>query len=158
MRLFTTIAGLRCHLNSLQNEPQKSFYTIGLVPTMGALHQGHLSLIKRAKKENKITVVSIFVNPLQFAPTEDLQQYPRQLEADKKLCEKEEVDIIFAPTPEAMGIENELSTNAQNYTTTVIPPSNMTSIMCGISRPNFFQGIATIVSKLFNLVLSLIHI
>ncbi|MEB3339417.1 bifunctional pantoate--beta-alanine ligase/(d)CMP kinase [Okeania sp.] len=152
MRLFTTIAGLRCYLNLLQNESQKSAYTIGLVPTMGALHEGHLSLIKRAKEENKITVVSIFVNPLQFAPTEDFQQYPRQLEADKKLCEKEGVDVIFAPTPETMGMENELSTNAQNNTTTIVPPAQMTSIMCGISRPNFFQGIATVVTKLLNLV------
>ncbi|MGD1803953.1 bifunctional pantoate--beta-alanine ligase/(d)CMP kinase [Dapis sp. BLCC M126] len=152
MRLFTTIAGLRCYLNLLQNEPQKSPYTIGLVPTMGALHEGHLSLIKRAREENKITVVSIFVNPLQFAPSEDFQQYPRQLEADKKFCEKEGVDVIFAPTPETMGMENELSTNAQNSTTTIVPPSIMTSIMCGVSRPNFFQGVATIVTKLLNLV------
>ncbi len=152
MRLFTTIAGLRSYLNLLQNEPQKSPSTIGLVPTMGALHEGHLSLIKRAREENKITVVSIFVNPLQFAPREDFKQYPRQLEADKKICEREGVDVIFAPTPETMGMENELSTNAQNYTTTVVPPSHTTSIMCGVSRPNFFQGVATIVTKLLNLV------
>ncbi|OZH56074.1 cytidylate kinase, partial [Hydrocoleum sp. CS-953] len=152
MRLFTTIAGLRSYLNLLQNEPQKSPYTIGLVPTMGALHEGHLSLIKRAREENKITVVSIFINPLQFAPTEDFKQYPRQLEADRKFCEKEGVDVIFAPTTETMGMENELSTNAQNSTTTVVPPSTMTSIMCGVSRPKFFQGVATIVTKLLNLV------
>ncbi|MGD1700271.1 bifunctional pantoate--beta-alanine ligase/(d)CMP kinase [Dapis sp. BLCC M229] len=152
MRLFTTIAGLRCYLNLLQTEQQKSPYTIGLVPTMGALHEGHLSLIKRAREENKITVVSIFVNPLQFAPTEDFQQYPRQLEVDKKFCQKEGVDVIFAPTPKIMGMENELSTQAQNHTTTVVPPSHMTSIMCGVSRPDFFQGVATIVTKLLNLV------
>jgi len=152
MRLFTTIAGFRCYLDSLRNEPQKYPYTIGLVPTMGALHEGHLSLIKRAREENKITVVSIFVNPLQFAPSEDFQQYPRQLEIDQKFCEQEGVDVIFAPTPETIGMENELSTNAQNHTTTVVPPSHMTSIMCGTSRPNFFQGVATIVTKLLNLV------
>ena len=152
MNLFTTIAGFSCYLNLLQNESQKSSYTIGLVPTMGALHEGHLSLIKRAREENKITIVSIFVNPLQFDPREDFKQYPRQFEKDKKYCEKEGVDVIFAPTPETMGMENDLSTNAQDYTTTIVPPSHMTSIMCGVSRPNFFQGVATIVTKLLNLV------
>ncbi|MGK7921454.1 MAG: bifunctional pantoate--beta-alanine ligase/(d)CMP kinase [Trichodesmium sp.] len=152
MRLFTTIAALHCYLNLLKKEQKKSPGTIGLVPTMGALHSGHLSLIQRSIKENKITIVSIFVNPLQFAPTEDFQKYPRQLEIDKKFCEEAGVDIIFAPTPETMGIKNELSTNAQNSTTTVIPPPQMTSVMCGISRPKFFQGIATIVTKLFSLV------
>lgn len=152
MRLFTTIAALHCYLNLLKKEQHKSQDTIGLVPTMGALHEGHLSLIKRARKENKITIVSIFVNPLQFAPSEDFQKYPRQLEIDKKFCEEAGVDIIFAPTPETMGMKNELSTNAQNSTTTVIPPSQMTSVMCGVSRPKFFQGIATIVTKLFSFV------
>ncbi|NES76635.1 MULTISPECIES: bifunctional pantoate--beta-alanine ligase/(d)CMP kinase [Okeania] len=152
MRLFTTTAALQCYLNFLKNDLQKSPHTVGLVPTMGALHKGHLSLIKRAREENKITVVTIFVNPLQFSPSEDFQQYPRQLEADKKLCEQEGVDIIFAPTPETMNMENELSTNAQNSTTTVVPPSSMTSIMCSLSRPAFFQGIATIVTKLLSLV------
>ncbi|MDE5075002.1 MAG: bifunctional pantoate--beta-alanine ligase/(d)CMP kinase [Trichodesmium sp. St15_bin1_1] len=152
MNLFTTIAGFSCYLNLLRNESQKSSYTIGLVPTMGALHEGHLSLIKRAREENKITIVSIFVNPLQFDPREDFKQYPRQFEKDKKYCEKEGVDVIFAPTPETMGMENDLSTNAQDYTTTIVPPSHMTSIMCGVSRPNFFQGVATIVTKLLNLV------
>ncbi|MGB3509979.1 MAG: bifunctional pantoate--beta-alanine ligase/(d)CMP kinase [Microcoleaceae cyanobacterium] len=152
MRLLTTIAALKCYLNLLRKEPINSAHNIGLVPTMGALHAGHLSLIKRAKQENNITIVTIFVNPLQFSPTEDFQQYPRQLEADKKLCEEEGVDIIFAPTPETMGIQNELSTNAQNSTTTVVPPSTMTSIMCSVSRPGFFQGVATIVTKLLNLI------
>ncbi|MDJ0555079.1 MAG: bifunctional pantoate--beta-alanine ligase/(d)CMP kinase [Microcoleaceae cyanobacterium MO_207.B10] len=152
MRLFTTIAGLQCYLNLLKKEQINSPVNIGLVPTMGALHAGHLSLIKRAKQENNITIVSIFVNPLQFAPTEDFQQYPRQLKADKKLCEQEGVDIIFSPTPETMGIKNELSTNAQNFRTTVVPPPTMTSIMCGVSRPGFFQGVATIVTKLLSLV------
>ena len=152
MRLFTTISALRCYLNLLKNDPKKSPSTIGLVPTMGALHEGHLSLIKRAMEDNKITVVSIFVNPLQFAPREDFQQYPRQLETDKKFCEKEGVDVIFAPNLETIGMENELSTSAQNHITTVVPPSHMTSIMCGVSRPNFFQGVATIVTKLLNIV------
>ena len=152
MRLFTTIAGLNCYLNLLRNEQKKSPDTIGLVPTMGALHKGHLSLIKRAREENTITVVSIFINPLQFAPREDFKEYPRQLEIDKEFCEKEGVDVIFAPTPETMGMKNALSTDAQDSTTTVVSPSHMTSIMCGVSRPNFFQGVATIVTKLLNIV------
>lgn len=152
MRLFTTVAALHCYLNLVRREQRNSTLTIGLVPTMGALHEGHLSLIKRAKQENTVTIVTIFVNPLQFAPTEDFQEYPRQLEQDLKLSEKEGVDVIFAPTPEIMGMKNELSTNAQNSTTTVVPPSTMTSIMCGVSRPGFFQGVATIVTKLLSLI------
>ena len=152
MRLLTTVAALYCYLNLLRRDKKNYYPTIGLVPTMGALHKGHLSLIKRAKQENQITIVTIFVNPLQFAPNEDFQEYPRQLEKDKKLCEQEEVDIIFAPTPETIGMKNQLSTDGQNSTTTVVPPSIMTSIMCGISRPGFFQGVATIVTKLLNLI------
>jgi cytidyltransferase-like protein len=95
VRLFTTIAALRCYLN-LQKSAVPDL-TVGLVPTMGALHAGHLSLIQRARQENAIVVVSIFVNPLQFGPREDFQDYPRNLEQDRLLCSEAGVDVIFAP-------------------------------------------------------------
>lgn len=139
MRLFTTVAALRCYLDlhgfSLQ---------VGFVPTMGALHLGHLSLIERAKAENDIVVVSIFVNPLQFGPQEDLQKYPRVLEKDRKLCAEAEVDVIFAPTPEEMGLAVS--------PTQVLPPESITSVLCGRSRIGHFPGVATIVTKLLNIV------
>jgi pantoate ligase/cytidylate kinase len=143
MRLFTTTAGIRCYL-----EQHRQGLEVGLVPTMGALHAGHLSLIERAKNENKIVIVSIFVNPLQFAPTEDFQQYPRQLEQDRQLCEQVGVDAIFAPTTAEMGI---ISTTDSELTQ-VIPPASMTSVLCGRSRIGHFQGVATIVTKLLSLI------
>lgn len=147
MRLFTMIAGLRSHLNS-QGKDQ----TIGLVPTMGALHVGHASLINRAIAENELTIVSIFINPLQFAPTEDLQKYPRQLSHDCQLCEQLGVDVVFAPTPETIGIIQTSNTELDSLTTTVVPPKQMTSVLCGVSRPGHFQGVATIVTKLFTII------
>ncbi|MBE9018071.1 bifunctional pantoate--beta-alanine ligase/(d)CMP kinase, partial [Chroococcidiopsidales cyanobacterium LEGE 13417] len=174
MRLFATVAALRCYLSVLKAEAKRNLaasaeITVGLVPTMGALHAGHLSLMQRARQENDIVVVSIFVNPLQFAPTEDYQQYPRQLESDRQLCEQAGVDIIFAPTAEDLGIGERVKgdkgdkgdkgviTNYQlpttNYQLTqIIPPPEMTSVLCGESRPGHFQGVATIVTKLFNIV------
>jgi len=151
VRLYTTVAALRCYLEqqrcggeSKDNE-SKGHKSIGLVPTMGGLHAGHLSLIERARRENDICVVSIFVNPLQFAPTEDLQQYPRNLEGDQQLCAQAGVDVIFAPTAVEMGVEN-------GITTTVVPPDSMIKRLCGLSRSSHFQGVATIVTKLFNIV------
>jgi pantoate ligase/cytidylate kinase len=123
---------------------------IGLVPTMGALHRGHVSLIQRAKSECDWVVVSIFVNPLQFTPAEDLEQYPRQLATDLQLCETLEVDVVFAPTLEAMGVIGDSTT--QSLTTTVVPPVSMTSGLCGKYRPGHFQGVATIVTKLLNII------
>ncbi|MBF2065542.1 MAG: bifunctional pantoate--beta-alanine ligase/(d)CMP kinase [Calothrix sp. C42_A2020_038] len=164
MRCITTIAALRCYLEKcaseqdhislkepLQFEVTSSHQTaVGLVPTMGALHQGHLSLIERARLENAIVIVSIFVNPLQFSPNEDYQRYPRTLDKDRELCEEAGVDAIFAPTPEQMGI---IEKNIQeSKVTQVIPPSAMISGLCGRSRLGHFQGVATIVTKLFNLV------
>ena len=139
MRLFKTIAGLRCEL-----ERHRQNQTIGLVPTMGALHAGHLSLIERAVSENDVVVVSIFVNPLQFAPTEDLQQYPRQLDRDCQLCEQLGVNVIFAPSVEEL--------YKRQPTTQVIPPAAMTSVLCGPFRPGHFPGVATVVTKLLNIV------
>ena len=153
MRLFTTVAALRCYLklyqkrNKSPDETDNPSVSIGLVPTMGALHWGHLSLIERAKKENDLVIVSIFVNPLQFAPTEDYQSYPRTLERDRLLCQQSGVDAIFAPEAQELGVNEQLSSRTQ-----VVPPSSMTSVLCGKSRPGHFQGVATIVTQLFNIV------
>ncbi|MEG4520969.1 MULTISPECIES: bifunctional pantoate--beta-alanine ligase/(d)CMP kinase [unclassified Microcoleus] len=160
MRLFTTIAALRCYLN-LQKSAAPHV-TVGLVPTMGALHAGHLSLIQRARQENAITLVSIFVNPLQFGPTEDFQDYPRNFEQDRLLCEQAGVDAIFAPSATEMfghpvGAETEQTAQKQieiklSSLTQVVPPSAMTSVLCGQARPGHFQGVAAIVTKLLSLV------
>lgn len=141
-----TIAELRSHLAAYRQQPRQ----IGLVPTMGALHRGHLSLIEKAIAENQVIVVSIFVNPLQFAPTEDYADYPRQLERDLELCDRLGVDLVFAPTSEEMKSRGD--TYALTDTTTVLPPQAMTEVMCGKYRPGFFTGVATIVSKLLNIV------
>ncbi len=111
---------------------------------MGALHLGHQSLIDRARQENTLAIVSIFVNPLQFGPNEDLDRYPRQLEDDRAICEVAGVDGLFLPTPASMGIQQPL--------TQVIPPLTMLSGLCGASRSGHFEGVATIVTKLFNIV------
>lgn len=127
-------------------DPDRShlFTEVGLVPTMGALHLGHLSLIQRARYENNVVIVSIFINPLQFAPEEDLQRYPRSLEVDQILCEQAGVDAIFAPS------SSELFSH--DSVTQVVPPQEMIEVLCGRSRPQHFQGVATIVTKLLHLV------
>lgn len=112
---------------------------------MGALHRGHLSLIERALVENDVVIVSIFVNPLQFAPSEDLDQYPRQLESDSEICQRLGVDFVFAPSVEEMNL-------AESLTTRVIPPDNLTAVLCGKFRPGHFEGVATVVTKLLNIV------
>ncbi len=145
MLIITTIAELKTSLRY-----DKSRFQIGLVPTMGALHQGHVSLIKRAVQECDRTVVSIFVNPLQFTPTEDLARYPRQLAKDARLCEELGVDIIFTPTPKEIGVTGDTAT--QEQITKVVPPQVMTSGLCGRYRPGHFTGVATIVTKLLNIV------
>ena len=144
--LVQTISELRSHLAVHRQDSQK----IALVPTMGALHQGHISLIERAIAENNVVVVSIFVNPLQFAPTEDLSSYPRQLESDLKICEELGVDLVFAPEPAEINSSGD--SQALDLTTAVVPPENMTQVLCGKYRPGHFQGVATIVTKLFNIV------
>ncbi len=145
MLIAKTIAQLRNELI-----PQKKQQKIGFVPTMGGLHQGHFSLINDAIKENDMVVVSIFVNPLQFSPKEDLDRYPRQLEKDCQICQELGVNIVFTPTVEEMGI-NKVGEDSTT-TTIVIPPQTMTSVLCGRDRKIFFQGIATILTKLFNIV------
>ncbi|MEI6327830.1 MAG: bifunctional pantoate--beta-alanine ligase/(d)CMP kinase [Pseudanabaena sp. ELA645] len=141
-QIFTTIASLRNYLKSKRTIVQTS---VGLVPTMGALHIGHLSLIDRARAENTCVVVSIFVNPLQFGKGEDFEKYPRTLESDRQICETAGVDAIFAPSAEEIGV------NDPNVTQ-VIPPPEMMNIMCGRSRIGHFQGVATIVTNLLNIV------
>ena len=117
--------------------------TIGLVPTMGALHEGHASLVKAANKENDVVVVSVFVNPTQFGPTEDLDSYPRTLDADCKLAEAQGADIVFAPSPKEMYPSEDM--------TWVEVTGDVTKVLCGRSRPIHFRGVTTVVSKLFNL-------
>lgn len=117
--------------------------TIGLVPTMGALHEGHASLIKAANQENDVVVVSVFVNPTQFGPTEDLDSYPRTLEADCKLAEAQGAEIVFAPAPKEMYPSEDM--------TWVEVTGDVTKVLCGRSRPIHFRGVTTVVSKLFNL-------
>ncbi|MFA5527892.1 MAG: pantoate--beta-alanine ligase [Peptostreptococcales bacterium] len=124
-------------------EYRKQGYSIGLVPTMGYLHEGHLSLIKKAKEQNDKVVVSIFVNPTQFGPNEDLASYPRDLERDIKLCDSEGADIIFNPAVEEM------------YPTpskTFVNVEEITDGLCGATRKGHFKGVASVVAKLFNIV------
>jgi len=120
--------------------------TVALVPTMGALHDGHMALIRRAKDFADRVVVSIFVNPLQFGPQEDLNRYPRPLEQDLAICASLGVDAVFTPSPEMLypeGLHN---------VTTVTPPDSLTDRFCGEFRPGHFTGVATVVLKLFNLL------
>jgi len=116
---------------------------IGLVPTMGALHAGHVSLIERARTECAFVVVSIFVNPLQFGPSEDYQRYPRPLEKDAELCTKNGVDLIFAPETGDMYAAPQI---------TFVEVTRITDHLCGAFRPGHFRGVATVVLKLFNIV------
>ncbi|NEO26867.1 MAG: bifunctional pantoate--beta-alanine ligase/(d)CMP kinase [Kamptonema sp. SIO4C4] len=143
MRLYQTVAGLRASLARYWQRKQ-----IALVPTMGALHPGHKRLIETARQENDLVVVSIYVNPLQFSPGEDLDRYPRDLEQDQRTCETLGVDVVFAPS------FTEMAGTAQPEAspTLVMPPESMINRLCGAFRPGHFQGVATIVSKLLNLV------
>ncbi len=145
--LFKTILELRSQVAVYS---QKDRHSVGLVPTMGALHQGHQSLIKKAIADNDVVIVSIFVNPLQFSPTEDLGRYPRQLEQDLELCEQMGVAAIFAPDPQEINSSGDTETLVD--TTTVIPPQAMTDVLCGKYRPGHFAGVATIVTKLLNII------
>lgn len=139
MKLCKTVAELREEI-ALAKAAGK---TIGLVPTMGALHEGHASLIKAAAMENELVVVSVFVNPTQFGPGEDLDAYPRTLDADCKLAEGMGADIVFAPTPAEMYPSEDM--------TWVEVTGDITKVLCGRTRPIHFRGVTTVVSKLFNL-------
>ena len=131
-------------------EWKKEGFKIGLVPTMGALHAGHLSLIKKAKASCDKVVVSVFVNPIQFGPSEDFDKYPRTLDADERLCNREGVDIVFAPSPKEMyGDAGRLSNDTLTY---VCPPFFYVNKLCGKTRVGHFDGVCTVVLKLFNIV------
>lgn len=117
--------------------------SLGFVPTMGALHEGHLSLIRQARKENNVVVVSVFVNPVQFGPKEDFKKYPRNLLQDTALCRKEGVDIIFYPDASKM-----YPADFRTY----VEVQEFSEVLCGKSRPGHFKGVATVVTKLFNIV------
>ena len=119
--------------------------SVGFVPTMGALHEGHLSLVRRARRENDFLVASIFVNTTQFAPGEDLEKYPRPLEKDLELCESEKVDAVFAPSEEEM--------YPLEKTRSFVEPGPLATRLEGMSRPSHFRGVCTVVAKLFNVVL-----
>jgi len=139
MRVITTISELK---EAIQAEKSQQ-NTIGFVPTMGYLHEGHRALLKKARQENQIVVLSIFVNPLQFGPNEDLETYPRDFEQDQKVAGEEGVDIIFYPSVTEM-YPNELS-----VTMTV---NKRTDVLCGESRSGHFDGVVAVVTKLFHLV------
>ena len=117
---------------------------IGLVPTMGALHIGHISLIERAAKDCDYVVVSIFVNPTQFGPNEDFEKYPRPIEADLKICQEHNVDLVFNPAPKEMYAAENL---------TWVNVEKLTEPLCGQLRPGHFRGVTTVCAKLFNIVL-----
>lgn len=121
---------------------KKEGLTVGLVPTMGFLHEGHASLIKRAREENDRVVVSVFVNPTQFGPNEDLEAYPRDFERDSTLCESIGADLIFHPEPEDM----------YDSPCAYVSIEKLSDNLCGKTRPIHFRGVCTVVSKLFNIV------
>ncbi len=146
LRVLSTKADLEDWHESLVAERSGSQVILGFVPTMGALHKGHLKLIEQARAECTHVVVSIFVNPLQFAPNEDFARYPRTFENDKALCEAAGVDAIFHPAVEVM------YPGGQEGTTRVVPPAVLDQSLYGQFRPPFFSGVATVVARLFNLV------
>ncbi|MBS1370377.1 MAG: pantoate--beta-alanine ligase [Lentisphaeria bacterium] len=140
MEIFRTPAELQAY--ALSNK--RSGKTIALVPTMGYLHAGHVSLIDIARKKADIVIVSIFVNPIQFGPSEDLDQYPRDFERDSKLCADHGADAVFAPEPGVMYAPD---------ASTVVEESKLSRPLCGARRPGHFRGVTTVVAKLFNLAL-----
>ncbi len=137
------VAGTIKEVRELVKKWKKDGETVGFVPTMGYLHEGHGSLITKAREDNDKVVVSIFVNPMQFGPTEDLDSYPRDLEKDSRFCESLGVDLIFHPEPEEMYHEDFSS---------YVDMSVLTEELCGLSRPVHFRGVCTVVNKLFNIV------
>lgn len=136
MKIISTPKELKEHLQNTQQ-------TVGFIPTMGALHEGHISLIKKARKENDIVVVSIFLNPTQFLKGEDLEKYPKKDEADKQICKLSGVDILFFPHAQDIYSEDEV---------TLLAPKVRGYVLEGLSRPSHFDGVLTVVMKLLNIV------
>jgi pantoate--beta-alanine ligase len=139
MEIIKTVEGLRQAVRA----EKKRGRTIGLVPTMGFLHEGHLSLVRRARSEADVTVVSLFVNPIQFGPKEDLKSYPRDFDRDADLLRAEHVDYLFAPTDEEM---------YPPEFRTFVEVRDLQDRLCGRTRPDHFRGVCTVVLKFFNLV------
>ncbi|MGN0469458.1 MAG: pantoate--beta-alanine ligase [Acutalibacteraceae bacterium] len=139
MKVTTTVNETR----SIIAEWKKQGLTVGFVPTMGYLHEGHQSLIKKAVQENDRVAVSVFVNPMQFSPNEDLDKYPRDFSADTKLCSESGVDLIFHPEPDEMYCDGFCS---------FVDMTGPTAELCGKSRPIHFRGVCTVVNKLFNII------
>ena len=138
MKIVSTIKEVRECVSAWSWEGQ----SVGFVPTMGYLHEGHMSLIDAARENDKV-VVSIFVNPMQFGPNEDLESYPRDLNRDANMCKEHGVDLIFHPTPEEMYGDNFYS---------FVDMDVLTQELCGLTRPVHFRGVCTVVTKLFNIV------
>ena len=139
MRLIQNVSEMKALSKSVIDDGK----TIGFVPTMGYLHQGHLSLVQKAREENDIVVVSIFVNPTQFGPNEDYSRYPRDLERDLRLLNPFNVDYIFNPSVEEM---------YPAYYSVFVDETEMSKYLCGARRPGHFRGVCTVVTKLFNIV------
>jgi pantoate--beta-alanine ligase len=132
-------------IQALARENRRAGRSIALVPTMGFLHAGHLELMRRARQQADLVIVSIFVNPIQFGPNEDLDSYPRDLEGDLRKCREVGVDLVFTPTPEELYPDNAFQTSVE--------VEKITQGLCGAGRPGHFKGVTTVVSKLFNLTL-----
>lgn len=139
IKIAKTVEEVRKYVNKWR----KNGETVGLVPTMGYLHAGHQSLIKRSVEDNDRTVVSVFVNPIQFGPNEDLESYPRDMERDSLLCETTGADLIFNPDPSEMYKDGFVS---------FVDMNGLTNHLCGLSRPVHFRGVCTVCTKLFNIV------
>jgi pantoate--beta-alanine ligase len=129
--------------NALKEYLRKQNTTIGYVPTMGALHEGHIALIKEARKNNELVVVSIFVNPTQFLAGEDLDKYPRRDEADKKICQLAGVDVLFMPQAKTLYFDDEVK---------IVAPNVRGYVLEGATRPGHFSGVLRVVMKLLNIV------
>ncbi len=145
---MTLLVKTRKELKDKVREYKAENLKIGLVPTMGALHDGHFSLVKKSVKDNDITIVSVFVNPTQFGPNEDYDEYPRTLDADVDALTKLNADLVFAPSVEEMYEDGVINMDSITY---VAPPYEYISKLCGKSRPKHFDGVGTVVTKLFNL-------
>jgi pantoate--beta-alanine ligase len=139
MKLVKTIEEMRAFSNTVHSRGAH----LGLVPTMGALHDGHLSLVRAARDKSAVVAVSIFVNPTQFGPNEDFSKYPRNLKSDSALIEREHVDVVFAPSVEDM---------YPGGAVTWVAVEGMSDRLCGRSRPGHFRGVTTVVSKLFHII------